>query len=183
MTAFISSLPSAAELDTLDDKALAELLCVQVEHCWRHAYRFHPDMPMPPVWLDLRGKSAGQAHFGRGGLRFNPILYRDHRHAFLAEVVPHEFAHWVVHHVYGSRVRPHGWQWQVTMREMFGLEPRVTHRFDTRKASPAPFVYRCECREHHFSSRRHHHALRGTPYRCRSCKVWLEFVGKTDELT
>lgn len=183
MTAFISSLPPASELEALDDEALAAQLHVQVERCWQHARCVYPDLPLPPVWLDLRGKSAGQAHFGRGGLRFNPVLLRQYRHAFLAEVVPHEFAHWVVHHAYGARVKPHGWQWQTVMRQMFALAPRVTHRFDTSQASPAPFVYRCDCREHRFSARRHGNALRGTHYRCRYCKVWLEFVGKRGDDT
>jgi SprT protein len=131
------------------------------------------------VWCDLRGRSAGQAHFGRGGLRFNPVLYDENRETFLVEVVPHEMAHWLVHHLEDChRARPHGCEWQVVMRRLFGLVPRATHRFDTRRASPAPYRYRCGCREHGFTARRHGLALKGRDYRCRHCAQTLVYLGR-----
>ncbi|QJQ96787.1 MULTISPECIES: SprT-like domain-containing protein [Halomonadaceae] len=169
--------PCDDQLAQLDEAALHLTLHDQVEAAWRRCLEVHPGLPRPRVWLDLRGKSAGQAHYGRGGLRFNPILYRENRHAFLAEVVPHEMAHWLVRHLEeGPRTRPHGREWQTVMRQLFGLEPHVTHRFDVARASPTPYRYRCTCREHFLSARRHGLANRGNRYRCRECAQTLVYM-------
>ncbi|WP_189514503.1 SprT family zinc-dependent metalloprotease [Kushneria pakistanensis] len=144
-------------------------LVAHVEQCLQQARAHYPTLPAPGVWCDLRGRSAGQAHYGRGGLRFNMTLYAEQPEPFLAEVVPHEMAHWVVHHVYPGRVRPHGVQWQQVMIDIFDRAPRVTHRFDTTRASPAPYRYACGCRVHHFTRRRYLNERRGSQYRCRHC--------------
>ncbi|MBB3184365.1 SprT protein [Halomonas fontilapidosi] len=170
--------PDASRLDDLDQAALHRSLLARVEAAWQLCRELHPSLPRPAVWLDLRGKCAGQAHFARGGLRFNPVLLAENRVAFLVEVVPHEMAHWLVHHLEdGPRARPHGHEWQTVMRRLFGLEPRTTHRFDTGRASPAPYRYRCACREHAFTARRHSLARRGRGYRCRHCAETLVYLG------
>lgn len=169
--------PPAESLAALDAGELEACLHRQVEAAWRLCREVHPRLPRPRVWCDLRGKSAGQAHFGRGGLRFNPVLLDENRHPFLAEVVPHEMAHWLVWHLdEGPRLRPHGREWRQVMRDLFGLEPRTTHRFDVGRASPMPFVYRCACREHGFSARRHALARGGQRYRCRHCAQTLVYA-------
>lgn len=181
MTSAALPAPDPCRLAGLDRAALHQMLHDRVEAAWRLCREVHPALPRPAVWLDLRGKSAGQAHFGRGGLRFNSVLLDDNRQAFLAEVVPHEMAHWLVHHLEGGgRMRPHGKEWQTVMRRLFGLEPRVTHAFDTRRASPAPYHYTCGCRAHAFSARRHDLACRGRVYRCQHCAqtlVYQSFMG------
>ncbi|QEA39032.1 metallopeptidase [Pistricoccus aurantiacus] len=155
---------------SIDESTLADLLERQIDVAWRRCLEVFPGLPRPGVWMDLKGKSAGQAHFGRGGLRFNALLYRENPRRFLLEVVPHEMAHWLVRHLEnGERFRPHGPEWQTVMRQLFGLEPKVTHDFDTCRASPAPYRYRCVCREHVFSVRRHRLVLKGRRYRCRHC--------------
>ncbi|SHE57753.1 SprT protein [Modicisalibacter ilicicola DSM 19980] len=168
--------PSVSELAALDRSALHARLHQRVEAAWELAQAVYPGLPRPPAWLDLRGKCAGQAHFGRSGLRFNPVLLGENRLAFLVEVVPHEMAHWLVHHLEGGEaMRPHGREWQGVMRGLYGLEPRATHRFDTRTASPAPHRYACACRSHYFSKRRHRLAHAGKHYVCRQCRqrlVW-----------
>lgn len=171
--------PVQGDLDRLDSAALNACLLAQVEAAWRRCREAYPELPKPKVWCDLRGKSAGQAHFGRGGLRFNPVLYAENRQAFLAEVVPHEMAHWLVHHLQdGHLARPHGHEWRTVMERLFSLEPRVTHRFDTRRSSPAPHRYRCDCREHAFTQRRHAQARQGQRYRCRHCAQTLVYHGR-----
>ncbi len=168
--------PGVAWLSQLEEPALHQALLGRVEVAWRLCCELNPDLPRPRVWFDLRGKSAGQAHYGRGGLRFNPVLYRENRHAYLVEVVPHEMAHWLVHHLSdGHRARPHGREWRTVMQRLFGLEPRVTHAFDTGRASPAPFRYVCHCREHAFTKRRHSLARGGRGYRCRHCRQTLVY--------
>lgn len=170
--------PDPQWLAGLDAEAGRAALRERVEAAFALCREVHPTLPRPGVWLDLRGRSAGQAHFGRGGLRFNPVLFDENRHAFLVEVVPHEMAHWLVHHLQdGHRARPHGHEWRTVMRRLFGLEPRTTHRFDTGRASPAPHRYRCGCREHAFTARRHALARAGRAYRCRHCAETLVYLG------
>ncbi|MEQ5800983.1 SprT-like domain-containing protein [Halomonas sp. H10-9-1] len=171
--------PDPETLASLADSDLARALEERVAAAWGLCREVHPHLPMPRVWLDLRGRSAGQAHFGRGGLRFNPVLYAENRVDFLVEVVPHEMAHWLVHHLEdGPQARPHGREWQTVMRRLFGLEPRTTHRFDTGRASPAPHRYVCGCREHDFTPRRHALARQGRRYRCRHCAQTLVYRGQ-----
>lgn len=171
--------PDPERLTALDAAGLHAALLARVEAAWRLCREVHPDLPRPTVWCDLRGQCAGQAHFGRGGLRFNPLLYAENRVAFLTEVVPHEMAHWLVWHLEeGPRLRPHGREWQTVMRRLFGLEPRTTHRFDTGRASPVPHRYACACREHAFTARRHALACQGRRYRCCHCAQTLVYLGR-----
>ncbi|RAH38811.1 SprT-like domain-containing protein [Halomonas sp. SL1] len=173
--------PDPHWLAGLDAEAGRAALRERVEAAYALCREVHPALPRPGVWLDLRGRSAGQAHFGRGGLRFNPVLFDENRHAFLVEVVPHEMAHWLVHHLEGGpQARPHGHEWRTVMRRLFGLAPRTTHRFDTGRASPAPHRYRCGCREHAFTARRHDLARSGRAYRCRHCAETLVYMGLRD---
>ncbi|MBZ9559260.1 MULTISPECIES: SprT-like domain-containing protein [unclassified Modicisalibacter] len=166
--------PDTDWLAALSREALHDAARARCAAAWRLACEVFPGLPQPAVWLDLRGKCAGQAHFGRGGLRLNPVLLAENRLAFFVEVIPHEMAHWLVHHLEGGeRVRPHGHEWRSVMRRLYGLEPSATHRFDTRRASPAPHRYRCACRDHHFSQRRHARALGGQRYYCRHCRQQL----------
>ncbi|WP_444678378.1 SprT family zinc-dependent metalloprotease [Halomonas sp. E19] len=168
--------PCPQWLARLDDAALHQALLDRVEAAWQLCRRYHPGLPRPKVWCDLRGQCAGQAHYGRGGLRFNPVLLGENRQAFLVEVVPHEMAHWLVRHLSdGRQARPHGREWRTVMARLFGLEPRVTHRFDTRRASPSPFRYHCGCQAHFFTSRRHLLARGGRRYRCLSCAQTLVY--------
>lgn len=167
------------ELAMLDEAQLHARLLTRVDAAWQLAREVHPELPCPRVWFDLKGRSAGQAHYARGGLRFNAILLRDNRRAFMDEIVPHEMAHWLVFHLEGgAEARPHGREWQGIMRRLYGLAPVTTHRFDVSRASPMPYLYRCGCETpHHFSARRHSLACRGSQYRCRRCRARLVFDG------
>ncbi|ARS53424.1 SprT-like domain-containing protein [Kushneria konosiri] len=173
----------ASDIDEfpIGDASRARLLA-HVERSLQRARQRYPALPSPRVWYDLRGRSAGQAHYGRGGLRFNMTLYGEQPETFLTEVVPHEMAHWVVHHVYPGRVRPHGAQWQQVMIEIFDRPPSVTHRFDTSRASPAPYAYLCGCRRHYFTLRRHNNERRGSRYRCRYCGETLRLETQADQV-
>ncbi|MBZ9567314.1 SprT-like domain-containing protein [Modicisalibacter tunisiensis] len=171
--------PDAAWLDSLSHAALEAAAAERVEAAWRLAREVYPGLPRPALWFDLRGQSAGQAHFGRGGLRLNRVLLAENRRAFFVEIIPHEMAHWLVRHLdEGHRVRPHGHEWRTVMRDLYGLAPRVTHGFDTRRASPAPYRYTCDCREHHLGARRHARIAAGQRYYCRHCRQWLRPVAE-----
>lgn len=159
-----------AEHFPLDPPALEDAVCEQVKAALVRGRQVMPELSTPKLWFDLSGASAGQAHPGRGGLRFNPVLLVANQTAFLTEVVPHEMAHWMVFHLDGSAgMKPHGKEWQTMMREVFGLPPRVTHRFDIRHAQPRPHPYGCACTTHWLTPQRHARARKGCGYLCRQC--------------
>ncbi|MBZ5486025.1 SprT-like domain-containing protein [Halomonas aquamarina] len=162
------------ELAALSSEALHKAALERVDEAWQRCLEVYPTLPRPGVWFDLKGASAGQAHMGRGGLRFNPILLDDNRAAFFDDVIPHEMAHWLVFHLDNARrFKPHGREWQTVMRDLFGLPARVTHCFDVHKAQPAPYLYRCGCRTHALTPRRHALVSKGRRYRCRHCRKSL----------
>ncbi|MFG6665967.1 SprT-like domain-containing protein [Halomonas sp. HNIBRBA4712] len=173
------SLPSVALLDTLSPAALIDAARRRIDETLAQAREVHPALPAPKVWFDLKGASAGQAHLGRGGLRFNKALLLDNRQAYFDEVIPHEMAHWLVFHLEnGPRLKPHGREWQTVMRELYGLAPRVTHRFDVSQSQRRPYHYRCDCQSHYFTAQRHAQAARGRRYLCRRCQGVLRFIAK-----
>ncbi|MCX2522826.1 SprT family zinc-dependent metalloprotease [Larsenimonas rhizosphaerae] len=173
-------LPDEQALAQASPDVLAGWLGQCVTRSWQQGVSVWPGVTCPPWWLDLRGRSAGQAHFGRGGLRFNRVLLKENPALFLFDVVPHEMAHWFVHAVHeqdGQRVAPHGRQWKRMMQDVFLREPRVTHHFDTTRASPTPYRFTCRCSSHYLSRRRYLNTQRGGRYRCRLCQSPLVFAG------
>lgn len=155
------------------------------EACQTHLNRaerfFGKSLPVPRLRFDIRGRTAGQYRSGRTKaespeLRFNPTLMTQEPKAFLAEVVPHEVAHLVAYTVYGQRIKPHGLEWQSVMRDVYGLEPRVTHTFDVPDSGRMKHVYVCGCegRTHRLSSIRHKRIVSHTSqYTCRYCRQFL----------
>ena len=124
---------------------------------------------VPALEFNQRGKAAGTAHLTRWLIRLNPVLLAAHPERFLAEVLPHELAHLLVFARHG-RTRPHGPEWQRLMRQVFGLPARVTHDLDVSAVSGPQFAYRCGCRDHQLSLRRHNKVLRHQArYLCRHC--------------
>ncbi|HYF60618.1 MAG TPA: SprT-like domain-containing protein [Burkholderiaceae bacterium] len=130
----------------------------------------------PTVSFDLRGQAAGRAWSARHHIQLNPVLLEENPEAFVREVVGHELAHLAAARRHGPLIRPHGPQWQETMR-LIGLAPRRCHPFDTTRASAAPRPYRwdCDCPTPHWlTARRHATALR-QGYRCLRCRASMRF--------
>lgn len=133
-------------------------------------------LPLPTVSFRQRGKIAGSARLQSWEVRFNPVLLAENPQAFLDEVVPHEVAHLVTFHRFG-KVRPHGNEWQAVMTEVFGIPARTTHSFDTRSVQGQMFRYRCQCREHQLTVRRHNKIRRQQAiYHCRTCRQPLQAI-------
>ena len=104
-------------------------------------------------------------------LRYNPVLLRENPRRFIQQTVAHEVAHLVARRIHGSRIRPHGREWQAVMRE-FGVEPRRCHDFDTTRSTLRRlrrFRYHCDCSEHQITTIRHNRVLAGQRYLCRRC--------------
>lgn len=167
---------SPEQLAALPTHALHKAARLRVHEALARCQEVYPELPAPRVWFDLKGASAGQAHLGKGGLRFNPVLLAGNRSAFFDEVIPHEMAHWLVFHLAnGPRLKPHGREWQSVMRDLFGLAPKVTHQFDIQQAQSRPYAYRCDCQIHYFTKRRHSLVVKGRRYRCRECDQTLVY--------
>jgi SprT protein len=164
------SQPTTQDIDTLVQQARR-----QTQHFLRLGAE-HFQIPTPPAKIDfdLRGQSAGQVRCPLQGLprvRYNLQLLVENGEKFLQRTVPHESAHIIAYQVFGTRIRPHGEQWQRIMA-LFGADPSRCHDFDTRRALTrrlAQFAYHCACQEHALSSIRHRRAQRGQIYCCRAC--------------
>lgn len=137
-----------------------------------------PDGPTPRIAIeirfDLRGKSAGQVRIRSRSsylIRYNPNLLERGGSDFLRRTVPHEVAHVLAHYRYGSRIRPHGPEWQAVMREL-GAEPSRCHSYDVTGLDQRRvnyFDYHCGCMDHRLSSIRHNRIAKGQRYHCRRC--------------
>jgi len=135
-----------------------------------------------PVLFDLTGRAAGMYRVQRGAraIRYNPFLFAKYPHDSLAVTVPHEVAHYVTDRLHGlRRVRPHGREWRAVMAA-FGVDPAATAAHDldgipTRTHRRHP--YRCACRVHPLTTRRHNLIRAGTRYRC--CRCGEELVYST----
>ncbi|SJN59443.1 hypothetical protein VR7878_03424 [Vibrio ruber DSM 16370] len=166
----MSASPIPAELHT------RVTACIQ--SCIEQASRYfqHP-FPQPALSYQLRGKAAGKAYCHLWEVRLNPVLLLENQSEFLQQVIPHEIAHLLVHHLYG-RVRPHGSEWQSVMLQVFNLPPQTTHQFDTRSVTGETFAYHCQCQTFSLSVRRHRKVQRQQAiYRCTRCHQPLRYNG------
>ncbi|MFV0275792.1 MAG: SprT-like domain-containing protein [Parahaliea sp.] len=136
-----------------------------------------------PVHFDLSGRSAGMFCIrGRDcWIRYNPWIFGKYYAENLADTVPHEVAHYVVHCLYGlRRVAAHGPEWQQVMR-LLGASPQATFNRDldgVPQRRQRTHRYVCGCRHHTLSSTRHNRVQRGTGrYQCRHCGETLVYSG------
>jgi SprT protein len=152
-----------------------------VERCYALAEkRLGRSFVRPRVTLDLRGQRAGVAYLGRNLLRFNAQMYQDHAEDFLRQTVPHEVAHLLAHALYGSRIRPHGPEWQNLMTGLFGLPAKRCHDYPVVPARRrTSYLYQCRCPSHiSFTAQRHAWVGKGRQYQCLRCGTLLRFTGQ-----
>lgn len=128
--------------------------------------------PIDPVEhrFDLRGRTAGQALWPSGILRWNLDIACNHgpeqSRMFLAQTVPHEVAHHVARERHGPGPRSHGPEWQMYMR-FFGVQPRRTHSMKASRARRQRYwMVRCGCGTRDMKARRRYV---GQVLRCRAC--------------
>ena len=137
------------------------------------ATRLKKTLQLPTVGFRRSGRTAGSAHLHKNHINFNPILLTEYPENYRTDVVPHEVAHIVVFQVFG-RVRPHGQEWQMVMREIFGCEPKTTHSMHSKTLAQKTFTYRCDCGPVELTIRRHNRVQRGQQqYQCRTCRQLL----------
>jgi SprT protein len=139
------------------------------------------DFARVPVRFDLRGTTAGmfKADGDSCWIRYNPWIFGKYYRENLADTVPHEVAHYIVHVTRGRRrVKPHGPEWQALM-EAFGADPSVTFNLDLSgipQRRQRTHAYLCACRHHDVSTTRHKRIERGVVYLCRYCNENLVYA-------
>ena len=155
------------------EQRTAELYCMAERHFLKRFSR-------PRILLNLRGETAGQAWPERNLLRLNLVLLRENREHYIKHTVGHEVAHLIAHKLFGSRIRPHGREWQFIMEEVFSLPARRTHNYDTSRSTRRPFLYSCQCKGKQIALTqiRHGRAMKGTVYLCTSCREPLKYLGE-----
>lgn len=145
---------------------------------------FGETFPEIPVKFDLTGAVGGYFcyHQCRSTgkvtqyFRFNRVLVRENLSEYLDQICPHEVAHYIAGCKWGQGIRPHGVEWKSVMVDVFNLAPDRCHTMDTTSVEKVPFVYRCECKEHRISMRKHNKILRGGKYRCNTCRKHIAYV-------
>ncbi|OIQ46821.1 MAG: hypothetical protein BM565_09740 [Gammaproteobacteria bacterium MedPE] len=153
----------------LNSQLKSELLIV-VERCYRTAEQcLGRQFPRPEVLFNQRGKIAGCALLQKNMLKFHPKIYEQNKAHFLEHVVPHEIAHLLVWQVFG-KTAPHGRQWQHMMVNVFNVPPSRTHQYNVDDIGIKHITYRCDCGDIKLTMRRHNNVLKGTIYRCKTCR-------------
>lgn len=126
----------------------------------------------PKIIWDVTGTTAGKALYQRNQISLNLAIFTREPLSALRETIGHELAHLIVYWLHPNQAKPHGVEWQQTMR-MLGLVPQRCHQFavdDLKRRHIKRFTYVCACKEHLLTSIRHNKIRRGqTLYSCRGC--------------
>jgi len=129
--------------------------------------KLNTDLVLPNVIFKKRGTCGGTARYaGRFGseLNFNQGLAVDNFDEYMNDVVPHEVAHLLKEHVYGTRrgrlYSAHGAHWRNVMRTL-GVNPQRCHTMDVSKVTTRrpqnKFIYICSnCNEELLVGPKHH---------------------------
>lgn len=95
------------------------------------------ELPPPHLSLNMKGHTAGRAHWTSNSIVLNGILFNENKDKFLARTIPHEVAHLVAYKKYSTPYRspkPHGQEWKHVMR-VFGCEESRCHSYDTTNSA------------------------------------------------
>ncbi|WP_282366469.1 SprT-like domain-containing protein [Pseudomonas sp. PS02290] len=149
---------------------------------------FGETFPEIPIKFDLTGTVGAQYCYRRCRttgketryFRFNRVLVRENLKEYLDQICPHEVAHYIARSKWGRGIKPHGVEWKSVMIDAFKLAPDRCHTMDTSSVEKLPFVYRCGCKEHRLSKRKHHRIVRGSIYKCNSCRKAISFLREED---
>lgn len=123
------------------------------------------DLPHVPISFNLRGQTAGMVRYYKGAkikdLRLNLDILNNPKHTddFIAQTVPHEWAHVIQRLLHGhrdsrgQRIQPHGIEWKKIMRDL-GVKIERCHSYEVTKAR----------------------TVRTVDYQCQKCQKVLEFT-------
>ena len=159
---------------------MSDLLQARVEDCFVQAEQFfNRPFKRATISTNLRGQRAGVAHLTTQQLRFNALMYQQNEAHFLTHVVAHEVAHLIAHQLFGSRIRPHGPEWQSIMVKVYQLPADRCHNYALPTRKKRAYHYLCQCPNgHDLSPQRHARVQKQrSDYRCIKCKTLLSFSG------
>lgn len=154
----------------------AVMRCMR-ENLQRACLTLAQDYPEPSVAYQQRGTVAASAWLQQNQIRLNPVLLLENQQAFLQQVIPHELAHLLVWQHFGNAA-PHGKEWRWMMEHILRVPALRTHDFVLDSLLRPLFHYRCVCRDHQLTLRRHNKVLRNREYRCIHCGIILQFIAK-----
>ena len=138
----------------------------------------------PDITWDLRGTCAGKAWGNKNLIQLNRQLCEKNLNSFM-ETVVHEYAHLVVHNLRMGQFcvsregdwSSHGKMWKKVMWAL-GYSPERCHKYEgVEKARVVlkPYIYRCSCMSHFFTTSKHYKVQNGTKYKCLKCNTPLVF--------
>lgn len=103
------------------------------------------------IRYDLTGVVAGQygQKDGKHFFRVNLALAEKNLEDYLKETIPHEYAHFVAHVMFGNKIKAHGIEWQSVMVKCFSLIPNRCHDYDVSEVKSTykivRYYYKCVC--------------------------------------
>jgi SprT protein len=168
----------------LSDDEQQEIVALGNEYIALAEGAYETSLKPVPVHFNLKGYTAGvfTSDGRKHSIRYNPWLFAKYPQENRDTTVPHEVAHYVVHMLYGARIKPHGDEWHEVM-ELFDADPQVTCDFDfsdipVRKQRTV--MYFCGCQLHEMSMTSHNRVKRRrTYYDCMDCGQRLREVGNS----
>lgn len=138
------------------------------------------NMPIPPVYYDLKGTTAGVAKYASMSIHLNTKLLLDNIEDFLISTVPHEVCHIGVMYKAqkeGKGVpKAHGAEWKLMMH-VVGVPARRCHSYDVTevKKKVTQYGYTCNCpKEVLVGVKIHGKIKKGYIYKCKKCKTVLK---------
>jgi SprT protein len=107
---------------------------------------YHRNFPLPELVFELKGKTAGYAHYRENKINLNSEALAKHTDETINETLPHEIAHLLAFQIYGiERIRhnPHGLEWRQVARRI-GCNGDRCHSMDLTPAKKTrKFQYNC----------------------------------------
>jgi len=172
----------------IDSTQQAQVLTQTHYYIEQASEHFSRNIQVIPIQFDLIGRAAGmyKVYRRQRQIRYNPYLFAKYFPDNLENTVPHEVAHYVADILYGMRnIRPHGKEWQAIMH-LFGVTPAVRCHYDLDgipQRQHRRFSYRCHCRIHALTTRRHRLISTGQRrYQCRQCQSTLTYMEEPTHL-
>lgn len=137
---------------------------------------FKMNMPIPPVFYDVTGTTAGLAKYHSMSIHLNTKLLLENLEDSIANTVPHEVCHLTTYykHLLDKRPgmpKPHGAAWKLMMW-VAGASARRTHEYDVEEiiSKKTEFLYKCNCPSGHKISKIKHNKIKaGAKYKCLKC--------------
>jgi SprT protein len=145
-------------------------------------------LEFPDIRYDLKGCTAGQAHYGKyqedAYIRLNSSIFKDNTDKFVERTVPHEVAHLLARYYFLKmgiyKIKPHGKEWRNIMKILGVNNITRCHSYtikeDQRKRQQR-YSYKCNCKTFALSSTRHNRILKGKCYICTDCRNKLVYEG------